>query len=183
MKLIRSITLGLALLGVSLPSAMAINIGLNPASPLQGYDLGGGSYATLVGVQYFAGSTLVGETITAADLNAAINSGTVSGWYYAAGNPSSAMFGNINPYAPFVSDVVVAGSANPARIWDSLWAIHSGTVVFKNGRGGTTTMAVGTVARITGQDPFSPVPDTGATLLLALMGFAGLVALKRKSVR
>lgn len=159
-------------------SASALVIGLNPASPLGGFNLGGGEYATLVGVQ--SGSSLVGESITSADLFGAINSGTVLGFYYGAGNAASAQFDNISLFAPFVSANVIAGAGNTGRIWDSLYAVHTGTVVFKNGSGGTTTMTTGGT-RID-RDPFSPssVPDGGASIGLFGIALAGIALLRRK---
>lgn len=174
-RLLGIVTLGACLSAAS--SALAIGIGLNPSTPLQGYDLGGGQYATLIGVQ--SSSSLVGQTITSGDLYGAISSGTVLGFYYAAGNSASAEFDNINPFASFVSDSVVAGSGHPDRIWDSLYAIHTGTVVFNNGSGGTTTMSTGGT-RVSGQNPFASVPDGGSTLALLGMVLAGISHLRRR---
>lgn len=157
-------------------SSQAIGIGLNASTPLQGFDLGSGQYATLVGVQ--SPTSLVGQTIALQDLQNAIISGSVSAWYYAAGNQASAMFDNITLFAPFVSDTVGAVGNRQDRIWDSLYAVHSGTVVFSNGSGGTATMSTGgtRIAR----DPFAPVPDAGTTMAFLGLGMAGLVALRRK---
>jgi len=174
--------LGILTVGICLSihsSALALNIGVNPAGPSANYDLGGGQFATLVGVQDLVGNNLVGQTITLANLNAEINSGTVSGWYYGAGNGASAMFSNISQFAPFVSDTVVAGTGNAGRIWDSLYIIHAANVVFDNSNGGSTTAGIGG-NRITGQNPFRSVPDAGSTLALMGVALAGLGSLRRK---
>ena len=172
-------------LAVSVTSAAALNIGLNPATPLQGFDLGGGWFATLIGVQDTVGNDLIGETITAADLHDTIISGTVGDFYYADGNTAGAIFANIVPFALFVSDDVMAGNinnTNPGRIWDSLYATHQGEVVFSNSSGGTTTM--GTGGQRIPQNPFAPtaVPDGGLTLALLGLGLAGLKGMRRMMV-
>lgn len=157
------------LLGTSTASAIAIN--LNPATPLGGYDLGGGTYATLIGVHSFDNSSSLGGTsLTAADLFAEVISGTVTGFYYAAGNGVSSTFDNIVLYAPFVSDSLSIGS-NPSynrAAFDSLYAIHTTTtVVFE----GTNTIGVGSGQYITGENPFASsqdVPEPSALALLSL---------------
>ena len=167
-------------------TASAVTIGLNAASPLGGYDLGDGSFATLIGVQ--SGSSLLGETITAADLYGTILSGTVDGFYYAAGNAAGqgAFFDNIDEFASFVSDTVIAGPAGtyPNKIWDSLYAVHSDTVVFSNGSGGTNTMSTGGV-RIE-QNPFEsagavPIPAPILLLGTGMVGLAGFRKNRKKS--
>ncbi len=184
MKLIRSIALGIAFVGISLQSALGVTIGLKASASLQGYDLSGGNYATLLDV--VSTSSLAGQTITAADLTGTIMSGAVSGWYYAAGSPGSAQFNNISAFSPFVSDVVVTGGGSDTSMVGALWAVHVIPVAFKKESGrGTYGIDTDTVTnRITGQNPFasssSSVPDAGATLLLALMGLAGLIAFKRR---
>lgn len=176
-KLLGTLTVGICLTVAS--SALAVGIGLNPSTPLGGYDLGGGQYATLIGVQ--STSSLVGQTITSADLFAAINSGTVLGFYYSSGNFASGdHFDTINAFGLFSTDTVsYDGSGNNARIFDSLYAIHTGTVVFNNGSGGTTTMSTGGT-RVAGQNPFAHVPDGGSTLTLMGIALAGLGSLRRK---
>ncbi len=108
-------------------------------------------------------------------------SGSVSAWYYAAGNPASAVFADIMAFTPFVSDEVVAGSGNPNRVWDALYAVHSSTVVFQsNLTGGRATMSVGG-QRLPG-NPFVtnavPLPGTLALAGLAL-GIAGVTMRRR----
>ena len=180
-----------ALLGASHASA-ALVIGLNPSSPLGGYDLGGGQFASLLGIQ--SPESLVGQTIALSNLNAAIQSGVVSGFYYAAGSSASANFGAVTPFTPFVSAVVQAapGNPNPTKVWDSLYAVHSGTVVFSNGNGGTNTLSTGGTRTV--ENPFTPtsvptdpttpssVPDSGATIGLFGAVLAGIALLRRRFI-
>ena len=176
------------LIGASSASA-ALVIGLNPSTPLGGFDLGGGQFASLLGIQ--SPESLVGQTIALSNLNAAIQSGTVTGFYYAAGSPASANFGAVTPFAPFVSAVVQAapGNPNPTKVWDSLYAVHSDTVVFSNGTGGTNTLETSgariaenpfTSNSITDPLPSPSVPDSGATIGLVGAVLAGLALLRRR---
>jgi len=184
--------LSAALIGASNASATLV-IGLNPSSPLGGYDLGGGQFASLIGIQ--SPESLVGQTIALSNLNAAIQSGVVSGFYFAAGNPASANFGPVTPFTPFATTVVQASSSNtnPTKVWDSLYAVHSDTVVFSNGNGGTNTLSTGG-SRIV-DNPFTPtalppvnpstpasVPDSGATIGLFGAVLAGIALLRRRFI-
>jgi hypothetical protein len=181
-----------ALIGASHASA-ALVIGLNPSSPLGGYDLGGGQFASLLGIQ--SPESLVGQTIALSNLNAAIQSGVVSGFYFAAGSTASANFGPVIPFTPFVSAFVQAAPSglNPTKVWDSLYAVHSDTVVFSNGSGGTTTLSTGGTRIV--DDPFtttslpptdlttpSSVPDSGATIGLFGAVLAGIALLRRRFI-
>jgi hypothetical protein len=170
-------------------ASAALVIGLNPSTPLGGYDLGGGQFASLLGIQ--SPDSLVGQTIALSNLNAAIQGGVVSDFYYAAGNSGSANFGAVTPFAPFVSAVVQAGpgNPNPTKVWDSLYAVHSGTVVFSNGSGGTNTLTTAgtrtaenpfTSSSITDPSPSPSVPDSGATIGLVGAVLAGLALLRRR---
>ena len=166
----------------ALPASAALVFGVNPSTPLSGYDLGGGSYATKVGLQFHTSGSFVGQTITLADLNSAIVSGSVSAWYYAAGNAASAMFGDIDAFAPFVADEVVAGSGNANRVWDALYAVHTDTVVFRSNpnNNGRANASIGG-QRIEG-NPFvtNAVPVPGTLLLAALgLGVAGWATRRR----
>jgi len=147
----------------------------NAASPLQGFDLGGGQYATLIGLQDI-GTSLDGATISYTDINAAVTSGSILGFFYGPGNAVSSSFDNISLYAPFTSDTVSAGSdpARADRIWDSLYIVHEGNVVFD----GTNT--VGTGGSREQRNPFEQVPDAGATAALLGIGLLGLAAARRK---
>lgn len=181
-------------------ASAALVIGINPSTPLGGYDLGGGQFASLLGIQ--SSNSLVGQTIALSNLNAAIQGGVVSAFYHAAGNSGSANLGAVTPFAPFVSAVVQAGpgNPNPTKVWDSLYAVHTDTVVFSNGSGGNNTLSTGgtrtvgnpfTSSSITTENPFtlisitdpspSPsVPDSGATIGLVGAVLAGLALLRRR---
>lgn len=181
--------LSAALFGASNASAVLV-IGLNPSSPLGGFDLGGGQFASLLGIQ--SPASLVGQTIALSNLNATIQSGAVSAFYYAAGSPASANFGAVTPFTPFVSAVVQAagpGNPNPTKVWDSLYAVHTDTVVFSNGSGGTNTLSTGGTrvagnpfqsSAITDPSPSPSVPDSGATIGLVGAVLAGLALLRRR---
>ena len=178
-KLLGTLAVGLCLVAAS--SALAVSISLNQSTPKSGYDLGGGQYALQIGVQADPTSgSLVGQTITSADLFGAIvsGSGNVLGFYYAAGNTVSGSFDNISQFSPFVSDTVSAGS-NPAKnyaVWDSLYVITTGLFTSDS----SATISIPSSGLTTGQNPFRSVPDGGSTL--ALMGFAlaGFAGLRRK---
>jgi hypothetical protein len=167
-KLISTVFAGafLALVASSV-SAIPIGLGAN-GSGATGYDLGGGIFATEFGLQ--ASSTFDGETITVADLNSLITSGSISAYYYSTGNAASGMFDNIVNFGVFTSDSVsVAGGARADRVWNSLWAIHTSNVVFTNGRSGTNTLAPCNGQQcITGQNPFATpqVPEPSALILV-----------------
>lgn len=166
--------LAAALLSAPLGAAPIVDIELNPASPLGGFDLGDGRYATLIGVQAANNSdSLDNLTLTSQDLLDEVTSGVVEGFFYAAGNGLSSTFDNAVLYSAFVSDTLSAGTnANYDRAaFDSLYAIHSTeTVVFL----GTHTIGVGNGNYELG-NPFaiSEVPAPG---VLSLMG-AGLLGL------
>lgn len=190
--LLKIFSISAALIGASHASA-ALVIGLNPSSPLGGYDLGGGQFASLLGIQ--SPESLVGQTIALSNLNAAIQSGVVSSFYFAAGSTASANFGSVTPFTPFVSAVVQAapGNPNPTKVWDSLYAVHTDTVVFSNGDGGTTTLSTGGTRSV--ENPFTPallppanlttpssVPDSGATIGLLGAVLAGIALLRRRFI-
>jgi len=186
--LVKTLGFSAAIMSASGASA-ALVIGLTPSTPLGGYDLGGGQFASLLGIQ--SPVSLVGQTIALSNLNATIQSGAVSGFYYAAGNSGSANLGSVTLFAPFVSAVVQAGPGNPnlTMVGDSLYAVHTATVVFSDGSGGTNTLL--TVGTRTAENPFTSssitaplpsqsVPDSGATIGLVGAVLAGMALVRRR---
>ena len=150
-------------------SASAAMIELNPSTPLGGYDLGGGTYATLIGLQSDDSSSLDGKTVNASDLFGQVTSGNVTKFYYAAGNSASTMFDNISEFSEFTSDTLGAVGPTERTAWDSLYAVHTTeTVVFQ----GTITIGVGN-GEYASENPFATVPEPTS---IALLG-AGLLGL------
>jgi hypothetical protein len=178
-------------------TASALVLGLTPSSPLQGFDLGAGEYATLLGIQVPTGS-LVGQTIALDNLNASIVYGAAE-FYHAAGSSETANFGSVTPFAPFVSGVVQAGSGSPNLLSNSIYAVHTSSVGFANGTGGGAPNTISIEGERTVANPFTSssstsssivtaqelpttnnVPEGGTTIALFGAALAGLALLRRK---
>ncbi len=173
----------IAWLAVAAPS-FAVPLKVNQASPKSGFDLGGGLYASLIGVSSVDNTTsLGGQTIQASDLFSLITAGSVSGFYYAAGNPGSGTFDNISLFAPFVSDTVTTGTnANWDRaVFDSLYMMHTADNVVFNWGSGTGTISI-TENYVREGNPFqtATVSEPSIAALFG-MGLLGLMWRRRKS--
>lgn len=172
-----------ASLGMSAATS-ASAIGINPAgSGSFIYQLDNGNKLGLVGLQ-----ALTSESVTLGDLEGAVNSGSVFGWYFA--DPQSSDYGtpadrrgawNGTPteFTEFFDNTLSFSPPNENNLFDALWVEYTGTVVFNNGSGGTNTLSAGD-ATLSG-DPLAPVPLPAAGwLLLAGLGGLGLAGRRKR---
>ncbi|MBK1876538.1 VPDSG-CTERM sorting domain-containing protein [Pelagicoccus mobilis] len=182
---IKTILGAIAALCFAATNASAVNIYLNESSApgKVHYDLGGGLFATLIGLQTDAPS-LDGVVVEHADLVAAAGGGSVS-FYYAAGNALSVMFDNVVEFTPFVQDELSEVGYKKTSAWDSLWIVYDGNLVVSDSSGTNTISTVDPQqAPVIRENPFAkPVPDTGATLMMLGLSFLGLVGARKRFAR
>ncbi len=140
----------------------------------QVFDIGGGDYLGLVGLNFAE----LNDEVDLASVQALVTSGSVSN--IVAGPNSDNFVGDPAEFSPITSLFVDVLDNADGRVFDALWVVFDAAseVVFSNGKGGSATLA----NRVTlDGNPLAadPVPLPGAAVLF-LGGLAAAGALRHR---